>query len=395
MGTRVNSVVEQASRYMQLTVMPLPLLVIDVTAALLRRIYQNVAFYYQIPLPQVLQIPDVLWKMFPAEISGFRVLYPTFSSSTINTWDSQVAGSLEFEGLRYLDTPLPLFYEDSQPGTLLTPAVGNTWSRRCTPCGVYNRAIYLCLYSLLPVEVAIVMWGYVQTPQPTFREIVEMAITLVWGYRQRRSRIHRVRYFCLARSYNLLLTGNQDQFRVRLSSYIPNNLLDLVGLFLNSHLNAALGINFYSNLIAVIIERFSGEARNVGVSFVSLDSEQLTATPSKLVSLQINNLQFDLYFLGQRLLDPAMANAYLALTQEQVAESLSWGMRVIRRFRDQNFQERRFTRSLQPLQMMGLQTAECIIGSQVSKRIVQYHHRLMLTLAAALQIAAGYVPIIQ
>ena len=164
---------------MQLTVMPLPLLVIDVTAALLRRIYQNVAFYYQIPLPQVLQIPDVLWKMFPAEISGFRVLYPTFSSSTINTWDSQV---------------------------------------------VYNRAIYLCLYSLLPVEVAIVMWGYVQTPQPTFREIVEMAITLVWGYRQRRSRIHRVRYFCLARSYNLLLTGNQDQFRVRLSSYIPNNL---------------------------------------------------------------------------------------------------------------------------------------------------------------------------
>ena len=90
-----------------------------------------------------------------------------------------------------------------------------------------------------------------------------------------------------------------------------------------------------------------------------------------------------------------MANAYLALTQEQVAESLSWGMRVIRRFRDQNFQERRFARSLQPLQMMGLQTAECIIGSQVSERIVQYHHRLMLTLAAALQIAAGYVPIIQ
>ena len=131
MVTRLCSVIEQASRYMQLTVMPLPLAVLDTTAAMLRRTFQSCAFYYQVPLPQGLGVPEVLWKLFPAQISEFRVLYPTFSSSTVNSWDAMVAGVLEYEGLRYLETPIPSYLRDSQPGTPLAPALDITWSQRC------------------------------------------------------------------------------------------------------------------------------------------------------------------------------------------------------------------------------------------------------------------------
>lgn len=209
---------------------------------LLRRTFQSCGFYYLIAPPGGFGVPGNLWRLSQAEVSKLHTNYGSYLTSSVNAWDAMLAGILDYEGVVYHDLHLPCWLEDTQLGVALAAnRPGPSLSRNATPCVSYGRSIYLCLYTLLPVEFLIVLWCHLQRPIIAFRDAVEMSITLVWGWRYRYSRIHRLRYFWLATAYNLVFTGNQDPQRVRLRAHLPANDLQLRAQLLRSHLHASLG----------------------------------------------------------------------------------------------------------------------------------------------------------
>ena len=130
MALRLTALFQQVSRKMQHTVPGFPTVITDCTSSCLRRTFQIAAYYYQIPVIQVLGIPSILWTLSPGEVSELRTAWTlelVLCRVVICFWLLE-SGMVQF---------CPSLLETGEPWSIIT-----SW--RCCSCTESRSSVSLC-----------------------------------------------------------------------------------------------------------------------------------------------------------------------------------------------------------------------------------------------------------